>query len=74
MNRIHLEQIRSLPRVFAVEYENETLTIRLTQGKNNLMEVLEYLNRNEISYGQVHSELPTLNDVFLEITGKELRA
>ena len=24
-------------------------------------------------FGRVYSELPTLNDVFLEITGKELR-
>ena len=26
-----------------------------------------------ISFGRVFSELPTLNDVFLEITGKQLR-
>ena len=29
-------------------------------------------NQN-VSFGRVYSELPTLNDVFLEITGKELR-
>jgi len=74
LDKSHLEQIKNLPKVFAVDYENETLTIRLTQGKNNLMRVLEYFNMNGISHGQVLSELPTLNDVFLEITGKELRA
>lgn len=26
-----------------------------------------------LSFGRVYSEQPTLNDVFLEITGKELR-
>jgi ABC-2 type transport system ATP-binding protein len=26
-----------------------------------------------VDFGRVNSELPTLNDVFLEITGKELR-
>ena len=27
----------------------------------------------ELSFGRVYTELPTLNDVFLEITGKALR-
>ena len=73
LDKNHLSQIKALPNVFAVEYENERLTIRLTQGKSNLMNVLEYFNQNNIPYGQVLSELPTLNDVFLEITGKKLR-
>ena len=37
------------------------------------MRVLDYLKEKDLSFGHVHSELPTLNDVFLEITGKELR-
>ncbi|MDD6215591.1 MAG: ABC transporter ATP-binding protein, partial [Roseburia sp.] len=31
------------------------------------------LQQRNLSFGRVYSELPTLNDVFLEITGKELR-
>ena len=69
----HLEQIKTLPNIFAVEYENEALTLRLTQGKNNLTSILEYFSQNDIPFGRVLSELPTLNDVFLEITGKDLR-
>ena len=37
------------------------------------MQLLNYLQNNGISFGRVTSEEPTLNDVFLEITGKELR-
>lgn len=69
----HLAGIKNLPNVFALDYENEVLTIRLTQGKNNLMRILEYFNSSGIQHGQILSELPTLNDVFLEITGKTLR-
>ena len=32
-----------------------------------------YLIEKKVDFGRVTSELPTLNDVFLEITGKELR-
>ena len=73
LDKNHLEQIKRLSNVFAVEYDEEMLVIRLTQGKGNLMRILEYFNVNGISHGQVLSELPTLNDVFLEITGKKLR-
>jgi len=32
-----------------------------------------YLNSKKIKYNKIFSERPTLNDVFLELTGKELR-
>jgi ABC-2 type transport system ATP-binding protein len=35
--------------------------------------VLDVLQKRELSFGRVYTELPTLNDVFLEITGKALR-
>jgi ABC-2 type transport system ATP-binding protein len=31
------------------------------------------MESNNIDFGKVFTQLPTLNDVFLEITGKELR-
>jgi ABC-2 type transport system ATP-binding protein len=34
---------------------------------------MEFLHAKNAVYGKVFCELPTLNDVFLEITGKELR-
>ena len=43
------------------------------KGKNNLVEIMEYLKKNNIKYNKIYSERPTLNDVFLELTGKELR-
>ncbi len=68
-----LSDIRSLPYVFDVEYEDQILTVRCTGTNNNLLRILDYLQRKEIPFGRVFSELPTLNDVFLEITGKQLR-
>lgn len=68
-----LEQIRSLPGVFTAEYEEQVLTVRCTGTKHNLLRILGWLQEREIPFGQVFSQLPTLNDVFLEITGKQLR-
>ena len=62
------------PMYFAVEYENDmVLRVKCKEAKHNLVRILRYLEDPEISFGRVYSELPTLNDVFLEITGKELR-
>ena len=68
-----LTDIRTLPHVFDVIYDNQVLKIRLSGAKHNLVRILNYLQERDISFGRVFSELPTLNDVFLEITGKELR-
>ena len=69
----HLQDIRNLPHVFDVHYENQILTLRCTGAQHNLIRLLNYLQSQDIPFGQVSSELPTLNDVFLEITGKQLR-
>lgn len=69
----HLAAIRELPHVYDVSYEDHRLDILCSGGKHNLLRILDYLQQQELSFGRVHSELPTLNDVFLEITGKQLR-
>lgn len=68
-----IEEIRNLRHVYQVVYEKGKMEIRCSGGKHNLVRVLNYLQQQEISFGRVYTELPTLNDVFLEITGKELR-
>ena len=49
------------------------LFITYKKGKNNLVDIMEYLKKEKIKYNKLYSERPTLNDVFLELTGKELR-
>ena len=65
--------LKELKNVYDVTYENHKLTILCSNGKHNLIHILDYLQTKNLSFGRVYSELPTLNDVFLEITGKELR-
>lgn len=68
-----LSAIRGLKNVYDVSYENHKLTVLCSDGKHNLIHILNYLQTKNISFDRVYSELPTLNDVFLEMTGKELR-
>ncbi|MBO5376583.1 MAG: ABC transporter ATP-binding protein [Bacilli bacterium] len=73
LNESHIEEIYKLPNVKTVEYEGEKLVITYGKGKNNFSKLLDYLKKEEIYYNKIYSERPTLNDVFLELTGKELR-
>lgn len=73
LTEAQIQVIQELPHVFAVEYEEQILKVRCTKAKHNLIRILNYLQEQEIVFGRVFSELPTLNDVFLEITGKQLR-
>ena len=65
--------LASLPHVYDDSYEDSILKLCFDGGNANLIHVLNCLQENHVKYGRIYSELPTLNDVFLEITGKELR-
>jgi len=69
----HLLAIKKLPNVSEVAFNNHTLIVTYTKGENNLPKFMDYLKKENISYQRIFSERPTLNDVFLELTGKELR-
>lgn len=68
-----LEEIQNFKNVEEVLYHDSLLVISYKKGKNNLTELIEYFKNRKIEYSKIFSERPTLNDVFLELTGKELR-
>lgn len=73
LNNEQLDVVGTLAHVYKTTYENNLLTVNYSGGKHNLINLLDYLKKEDIPFGQVYSELPTLNDIFLEITGTELR-
>ncbi|MBR0351093.1 MAG: ABC transporter ATP-binding protein [Clostridia bacterium] len=69
----YIEKIKQLKNVDEVTYNNGILLVKYKEGKNNLVDMVEFLKKESINYNKINSERPTLNDVFLELTGKELR-
>lgn len=69
----HKKILREINHVYEVSYKEGKLIIKCSGGKHNLIKILDYINNKEIPCGRIYTELPTLNDVFLEITGKMLR-
>lgn len=73
LDAVQVERIGALEHVRSATYANGALTAECTSGRHNLADILAVLADLGVDYGRVWSEPPTLNDVFLEITGKALR-
>lgn len=73
LTKDNLAEIRQIKHVYDVEYDDPFLAITFDGGTNNVVHIVNYLEERRLVFSGVHSQLPTLNDVFLEITGKELR-
>ena len=68
----HLEKLRNLPTVSNLEVIGDRVVI---SGKEEvvLAEVINALSSNGFRYHDVHTEQPTLEDVFLKLTGQAIR-
>ena len=73
LNYSAIEKMKQLKNVLNVTIKDNILLITYKKGKNNLVNMIDYLKGEKINYNKIYSERPTLNDVFLELTGKELR-
>lgn len=70
---IMLKRLRAFPFVLEAAYDGRELTVRCRRGEHNLIDVLNVLETNGTNIGHLTSHQPTLNDVFLELTGTALR-
>ncbi len=68
-----VEKLRNLPYLVSLERKGSLITLKSTEENGLLENVLSFVRAEDIEYTHIYSEMPTLNDVFLEITGKELR-
>ncbi len=64
-----LEAVKKLKYVKKVERKNHDLTLTVVNAESNLQEILKKVGK--VEYVEVRS--PTLNDVFIHFTGKEIR-
>lgn len=59
--------------ILSVDQVGNTIHISYKTKEHNLGSLTKFLESSQIKYVSIFSERPTLNDVFLELTGKELR-
>ena len=73
INNDFIKQIKENKNVIDITTNNNIVHIAYYSKEGNLENLIDYLRKNNVSYTSLFSERPTLNDVFLNLTGKELR-
>ena len=66
-------EIKALDGIEQLQYDGAILSARCARQTHCLSAMLDIFKRCGLGFGRVFSEPPTLNDVFLEITGKDLK-
>ena len=56
-----------------IEDDGRTLTVHSTRPARTLFEIMKWLDHQGMQLEDVHLKKPTLEDVFVELTGKHLR-
>lgn len=67
------KDFEGLNNILSVKKENDEYILDFSGHNNNLSYVVEFLSNNKIAYSYLHNQEPSLNEVFLALTGKELR-
>ncbi len=68
-----IAKIKNNNNIKEYSVNGNTVKVVSKKGKHSLSKLIEYVNECDIKMRKLTSKEPTLNDVFLEITGKELR-
>lgn len=67
------EKVKSLEHILSFEQRDGSVKLTFSHGDGYLMKLIKLLDENNIKYSSLNVKKPSLNDVFLELTGKDLR-
>ncbi|WP_339216579.1 ABC transporter ATP-binding protein [Ornithinibacillus sp. FSL M8-0202] len=73
MNEVFVEQVKAIEGVRKVEASDVNLKVIANKGINLVSELVSLANNHHIKMINFHTETPSLEDVFLHLTGRTLR-
>ncbi|MCI6609217.1 MAG: ABC transporter ATP-binding protein [Ezakiella sp.] len=66
------ESFKTIPNVKKVTFEDGVHNLSFKDADNNLRGLINFLDEHNLKYSHIYSEKPRLNQIYLELTGKEL--
>lgn len=73
LDRRIIDELADHQDIESLSYENSVLTLTYCQGDDHLAKLIDFFQERHVFYHKIFLQRPSLNDVFLELTGKELR-
>ena len=68
-----IDKIKAFDHLISYENKDGSVKLSFDHGDGYLMNLIKLLDDNGTLYSSLNVEKPSLNDVFLELTGKDLR-
>jgi len=83
LSRIEIECVQPMPLAeldsffntekHAFSEDRKSLTVHSTHPARTIVELVKWIDQNGVELADIHLKRPTLEDVFIELTGKKLR-
>lgn len=68
-----IQKIKSIDSLIDISVSGRLIELSFSKSNNNISKLIDIFDAYSVVYDHLSSSRPSLNDVFLEITGKELR-
>ena len=68
-----IDKLKNMDHIIDFSYKDDTCKMTFSKSKEKLLSLVEILTEAKVDYRSINVEKPSLNDVFLELTGKDLR-
>lgn len=65
--------LNKYPAISHIDKKNDNFFINFSSSEEKLSDFLKFIDQEGLTYTELTSEKPSLSDIFLELTGKELR-
>lgn len=68
-----IDKLKNMDHIIDFSYKDDTCKMTFSKSDEKLLSLVEILTELKVNYRSINVEKPSLNDVFLELTGKDLR-
>lgn len=68
-----IDKLKQMDHIIDFSYKDDTCNMTFSKSDEKLLSLVEILTESDVNYRSINVEKPSLNDVFLELTGKDLR-
>lgn len=68
-----IDKLKNMDHIIDFSYKDDTCKMTFSKSEEKLLSLVEILTEAKVDYRSINVEKPSLNDVFLELTGKDLR-
>lgn len=68
-----INKLKNMDHIIDFSYKEDTCKMTFSKSDEKLLSLVEILTESKVEYRSINVEKPSLNDVFLELAGKDLR-